>query len=356
VVERRVTLADVARRAGLSTTTASLVLNDRKDTRISSEAATRVRAAAAELGYRPNPVALMLSTSRSETIGFISDSVATTRYASALIHGALSEALVRRHILLIAETGGDPANELETLESLLSRYVDGIIFAFERSHEVELPRQGIPVPHVVLNASISGLEASILPDEFTAGKDVVRILGDAGIRNGVVLLGRQFNQVPDRLFTTTVRRRMEGIRVGLELQGLTLAAELGCTVWKPDAGYRAMTQFLSTGTPFEAIICLNDRLAFGAYQALAEYGLEVPRDVSIVSFDDDEISQYLRPQLTSVALPYEAMGVLAVELILSGRTQPFEHLVPMPVRFRGSVRPLFPSLNPPVGFESITEN
>ena len=84
-----------------------------------------------------------------------------------------------------------------------------------------------------------------------------------------------------------------------------------------------------------------DRLAFGAYQALQDLGLLVPSDVSIVSFDDDEIAAYLRPGLTTIALPHEAMGRVAVELLLDG-TKGKAHLVPMPIVRRGSHSVLSP--------------
>ena len=82
---------------------------------------------------------------------------------------------------------------------------------------------------------------------------------------------------------------------------------------------------------------MNDRLAFGAYQALAESGRRVPDDVSIVSFDDDEVARYLRPGLSTIALPHEAMGRRAVELLLDTERAPAEHLVPMPVVERASI-------------------
>jgi LacI family transcriptional regulator len=86
-----------------------------------------------------------------------------------------------------------------------------------------------------------------------------------------------------------------------------------------------------------ALLCLNDRLAFGAYQALAEARLTVPDDVSIVSFDNDEIAAYLRPGLTTIALPHDEMGRQAVNLLLSGSSEG-ETLVSMPVITRGSTR------------------
>ncbi|GAB3805570.1 hypothetical protein GCM10027605_31790 [Micromonospora zhanjiangensis] len=87
-----------------------------------------------------------------------------------------------------------------------------------------------------------------------------------------------------------------------------------------------------------AVVCMNDRLAFGAYQALAEAGLEVPRDVSVVSFDDDPIAAWLRPGLSTVALPHETMGRRAVELLLDDRAIG-STVVPMSLRRRGSVAP-----------------
>ena len=85
------------------------------------------------------------------------------------------------------------------------------------------------------------------------------------------------------------------------------------------------------------IVCMNDRLAFGAYQAIAEAGLAVPGDVSVVSFDDDPIASWLRPGLTTAALPHEPMGRLAVELLLADPGEDSQRLVPMPLITRSSI-------------------
>ncbi|GMA94961.1 hypothetical protein GCM10025881_17850 [Pseudolysinimonas kribbensis] len=105
---KRVTLADVARRAGVSPTAASMILNGKPDTRLSADAHARVNAAARDLGYRPNIGARALRTDRTYTIGFISDVVATTRFASGLIKGALEEAESAGHVVLVLETGASP--------------------------------------------------------------------------------------------------------------------------------------------------------------------------------------------------------------------------------------------------------
>src|SRR6185312_11783042 len=139
MLSKRVTLADVARKAGLSQTAASMILNGRPDTRLSQDAHDRVNAAAQQLGYRPNVAARGLRTDRSLTIGFISDVVATTRFASGLIRGALEEAENAGHVVLVLETGGDPAREVEAVGAVLDRQVDGIVFATMRARELFVP-------------------------------------------------------------------------------------------------------------------------------------------------------------------------------------------------------------------------
>jgi LacI family transcriptional regulator len=338
VADKRITLADVAARAGLSVSAASLVLNDRPGTRISPAARERVRNAARELGYRPNLAARTLITSRSATIGVVSDSVTTRPWASDLILGALREAHSRQHILHIAETGTDIATATEALDSLLDRSVDGIIFATSRARELELPDRAIPVPFVMLNATSAAGDASVLPDEFEAGRAIAAALATAGIRERIVVLGRDIGAPHDWVDTLTVSRRVAGIAETVKEYDMQLSAQLPLSAWEPEPGYDAIAELIDSGETFDAIIAMNDRLAFGAYQAMLERGLRVGEDVSVVSFDDDEFAQFVRPGLTTAALPYETMGRLAAELILTGATEPQEHLIPMPIKYRGSVR------------------
>ena len=130
MTSKRVTLADVARKAGLSPAAASMILNGRPDTRLSADAHERVHAAAAELGYRPNVAARGLRTDRTLTIGFISDVVATTRFASGLIKGALEAAEQAGHVVLVLETGGEPARESVAIEGRhQADLVPGYVFA-----------------------------------------------------------------------------------------------------------------------------------------------------------------------------------------------------------------------------------
>ena len=334
MVKKRVTLADVARLAGLSTTAASMILTGRPDTRLSAEAHAKVHEAAANLGYRPNVAARALRTDKSRSIAFISDYVATTRFASGLIRGALAAAEEAKHVMLVLETGGEPAREIEAVEAALDRQVDGLIFAAMRAREVFVPDIAISIPVVMLNGTSARFPVSVLPDEYAGGRSAVQRLRAAGIESGIVLLGHNAKEEEKLFRSETIARRFAGIRSAMSEDGMSFAAELSCWNWEPDHGYELTRKLLKSEKP-RAILCLNDRLAFGAYQALAEAGLSVPDDVALVSFDNDELASYLRPGLTTIGLPHEEMGRRAVELLLGEAPQPA--LVDMPVIERGSL-------------------
>jgi len=333
---KRVTLADVARLAGLSPTSASMILNGRPNTRLSQEAHDRVFEAAKKLGYRPNVAARGLRTEKTSTIGFISDVVATTRFASGLIKGALEAAEAARHVMLVLETGGEPAREAEAVGAVLDRQVDGIIFASMRAREFYVPEIPSGTGVVMLNATNSMYPTCVLPDEYAGGRLAVETLVAHGHRS-IALIGYSAEVERDVFRSETVARRVQGIQDAMREHGLEFAAEESIWLWEPDKGYHVTRSLMSKRRgDIGALLCMNDRIAFGAYQALAELGLRVPEDVSIMSFDNDEIASYLRPGLTTIALPHEAMGRRAVELLLAGAGRG-PTLVEMPLVERASI-------------------
>ena len=336
--DKRVTMADVALRAGVSTTAVSLIMNGREGTRISEDAAARVRAAAGELGYRPNLTARALSTQKSHVIGFISEQVTIDRLASGLIRGALQEAKKHGHVLFIAETEGEDGAVDEAMDALLDRQVDGIIYAATRPQTLRVPTTTSGTPIVMLNAVSEQVSDHVLADEFGGASDIVQLLIDSGHTDNVVILGRSLDQPDDEWLTVAVHRRLDGIWNTLRAASIEPIAQLPCQPWSVINGYHAIHDLLQAGIQPGALICLNDRLAFGAYRALGEAGLKAGRDVAVISFDDDDIAVYLDPMLTTAAAPFEAMGAKAVQLLLDRDHEPGEHLVPMPLRVRGSVR------------------
>lgn len=188
---RRVTLREVAQRAGVSPTTASFVLAGRDDMRISAEARARVRLAAADLGYRPNLTARSLRTKVTRTIALVSDTIATQQYAGGMVYGSLAAALEEEHLLFVTETQGAAAVEERLVEDLLGRQVDGFVYASMFTRRVTLPRALHGQPVVLLNCLSTGEEPlpTVLPDERTGGRAAIDTLLGRGHRDGIVVLG-----------------------------------------------------------------------------------------------------------------------------------------------------------------------
>jgi LacI family transcriptional regulator len=337
---QRTTIADVAARAGLSKTSVSMILNDRPGTRLAPETAERVRVIAREMNYRPNPAARTLRVGKTRTVGFVSDDVTVTRYASAMIRGLLDVAAERDHTVLIAETGHHPERIGAALDAMLDRQADGVIFGSMAARRVELPEVPPEVPVVLLNAATTGTYPEVLPDEYAAGSAIARVLVDAGHRDGIAMIGSFPPGYLEPGVSVTVGARFAGLYDVLDGAGIRLVAEEHQRFWEPQAGYESAHRLVSAGHGVTAVICLNDNLAFGAYQAFQEAGLRVPDDISVVSFDDDVIASYVRPNLTTARIPYEEMGRIAMELVLGGDIEPGRRLVPMPLQLRGSVRDL----------------
>lgn len=347
---RRVTMADVAKHAGVSPTTASLVLSGRgRELRISQAVEQRVLEAADSLGYRRNIVSVGLRTGTTRTIGFVSDTVATSRLAGDMIKGALEAARERGVMLFIGETEGEADLELGLLEAMHDRRVDGIIFASMFTRTIKMPQALATGPAVLLNAVLKPAAElpSVVPDEVEAGRAAARILLEAGYRDGIYTIGsgpRIRDVTPGALAGT---ERLTGIREVLAAAKVKLSGGRVCPDWLPEYGYEATRDLLEQGVRPRALICLNDRIALGAYQALDDYALKVPTDVSVVSFDDHPIATWIRPKLTTVALPHYELGRKAVDVLFevierhrNGEAAGGEsHRVPMPVRIRDSVAP-----------------
>jgi LacI family transcriptional regulator len=326
-------LADVALRAGVSRTTASFVLSGRRDMGISAETEERVRRAARELDYRPNLISQGLRTKLTHTIALVSDTIATDPYAGQMIHGGLTAAAARNHRIFIGETHGDPAMETSIIRDFLDRQVDGFVLAALFTRPVGVPHALRGHPLVLLNCVSNRRQAcSVLPDEINAGRTAARTLLELGHRDGVYLIGEQ----APWLFAA--RERLTGIRETFEQAGASLAGAIDC-FWWPQPAYEATMGLLQSGVRPRALICLNDRIALGVYQALQESGMAIPGDVSVISFDDSDLAAWLRPALSSVALPHLEMGRRAVELLLDSAPPDTVERIPMPLVSRSSLAP-----------------
>ena len=340
-IHGKVTLRDVAARAGVSRTTASYVLNGLSgEVGISPDTEQRVRNVADALGYRPNRNARSLRTRRTTTIGVITDYVASGMFASEMLAGANMAARRADHLLVIGESEGDANARDLLIDEMVDRQVDGIIYATRTALRTEFPPRLAGTRAVMLNCYDPARPVpSIMPDDRMGGRGAADILLAAGVFTDVFVVG----ETPDNEGVAGPRR-LAGIKQRFAEGGHAIAGTIDCP-WAPEATYDAVLEWLSRGNRPKGLICMNDRAAVGTYQALRDRGLDIPGDVSVVSFDGSQVASWLRPRVVSMILPLRSMGELAVELLLGGSSGPAGdpdqdgvHLIPMPVLAGDSIR------------------
>jgi LacI family transcriptional regulator len=288
--------------------------------------------AAHELNYRPNLISRSLRTKITHTIALVSDTIASEQYAGQAIYGSLAAALKYQQLLFVGEKQGDPHVEARLVEDFLDRQVDGFVYGAMYTRKVQVPPGLRGHPLVLLNCISKDRKVpAVIPDELAGGRTAAETLRQAGHRERIYLVG-------ERAPHHCRPRAAQGHRIGDERGGHPVGRH---PVLSVVAGrrFRGRRPSLGGGAQPTALICLNDRIAFGAYQALQEVGLAIPDEVSIVSFDDSELASWPRPQLTSVALPHYQLGWRAVELLLADQSSAGIELVPMPLRQRSSVAP-----------------
>ena len=339
----KVKLSDVATRAGVSATTASYVLTGRSaEMRISETTEQRVRQAVIDLGYRPNRSAQNLRTAKTSTVGVISDFVASGHFSSQMLAGASEAARQRDHLLVIGETGGDAEVERMLIEEMIDRQVDGIVYVTRTGLEIQVPEKLAGTRTVLLNCfDLASPLPAFVPDEFNGGRTAASVLLDAGVTGDIHVVG----ETPPDSFAGP--HRLAGMNDRLAEVGRSVASVVPCP-WAVEAAYEATDEWLATGARPGGLICLNDRVAMGVYQALAEHRLDVPGDVSVVSFDGSELATWLRPQVISVALPFLELGAQAVHALLDpGAPAPGVVRLPMPLMPGGSVQAIPPTKEQP---------
>jgi LacI family transcriptional regulator len=333
---KRISIKDVAQRAGVSVTTVSHVLNDTPGKRISDETRARVRQAADDLSYRPNGMARSLRLRRSQILALVSDEIATTPHAGQIILGAQEAASKRGWLLMLVNSGGDRETERAEIQALQQRQVDGFLYATMYHQVVDVPAELAESAVTLLDARCDDPRIpSVAPDEVQGGQAATQLLLDQGHRR--IGLISNVDDIP------ATQGRTEGYRRALRAAGVEPEDDLLVRERSEAAGgYRAGLAMLDRSPRPTAIFCFNDRMAMGLYQAAAERGLRIPEDLSVVGFDNQElIADGLRPGLTTVALPHYEMGAWAVETLIRRLEDPEtpseQVLLPCPVIERGSV-------------------
>ena len=301
----RVTRADVARYAGVSGAVVSYVVNGGPRP-VAPATRDRVLHAVRALGYRPNATARALSRGSTGLLGLVVPRIDNPHFgelAVALEHAALE----RGYGLLLANSGSEQEAERRDIVDLASRQVDGLVLVtgLGRHDLAALPLEGIPTVLVNTFRDVEGF-TSVGVDAFEGAADAVRHLAGHGHRSVALVIGEHAGDAEQR-----ERGWLHGSRESGLVDG-PIARE----PFTREGGHRAGRRLFDTATPPTAVFCSSDLQALGVLHALWELGLEVPRDVAVVSFDGTADTAYLNPPLTVVEQPLAAMSRRAVALLL----------------------------------------
>jgi LacI family transcriptional regulator len=305
-------MGDVARLSGVSQTTVSFVINNVPNANISKKTRAAVLRAVKKLGYTPNATAISLRKSQSHVIGLVTDEIATTPFAGQIIQGAQTAAREMHRQLMLMNSGKDASIEEQEISILLSRQVEGIIFATMR-HRIITPSELLyQIPSVLLDCrDADNSLPSVVPDEFLGGYQATEVL----LRKNHRCIG-MINTSED---VPAGHLREKGFRQALTDHGIPV--EKGLIAYGEDGdaktGYDGVKALFARYNRMTALFCFNDRVAMGAYDALRQMQKRIPDDVAVIGFDNyDLISANLYPTLTTMRLPHYEMGRWAVETVL----------------------------------------
>ncbi|MFF2271880.1 LacI family DNA-binding transcriptional regulator [Agromyces sp. NPDC058136] len=319
------TLKDVAAIAGVSYRTVSNVINARVP--VSGPTRERVEAAIAELGYRPQLAARQLRMGRSNLIT-LSVPFLSLPYFAQLAHAVVGAAERVGYDVVVDETHGDPERELRAAAGFQALLTDGILLSPMSLSDAQLVAARGRTPLVVLGERIRAARVDrVVVDSVTSSRDATAHLIASG-RRTLGFLGT----VPDAsIGAAAADLRLEGFRSALRAAGLEAEPQhlLEVSPWDPESpegdysreeGY-ARVQALLSGVHgraggLDGLVCANDLLAIGALRAFREAGVEVPRDVAVVGWDDSPESAFAAPSLTSIAPDLTELARLAVASVL----------------------------------------
>jgi alanine racemase len=311
---RRVTIADVAEAAGVSKTAVSFAFNN--PDRLAAATTARILEIAETLGYRPDPVARMLTQRRTGTIGVVTPQALASMFANPYF-GMFSAG-----VAAVAEAAGYGLHFISPLHGSLSdamarATVDGIVaigLSSDHPEIAEIRRTGLPTV-TVDSDRFEGMPSIDVDDEGGARAAAEHLAG-LGHRDVLIIAVEPAEHAPSGA-EGTVSRRLRGYRAGLAAGGVTLSGAVVVSPATYAGGASAVERAWAAGRTPTAILAMSDAIAIGAIKALRDRGLAVPADVSVVGFDDIELAEATDPPLTTVHQPIRGKGEDAARILLA---------------------------------------
>lgn len=327
---RTATLADVARLAGVSISTASKALNGRSHVR--AETRERVLGAAEQLSFSPNTLARSLLAGRTGTVGLLTSDL-EGRFSIPILMGAEDAFGAGKVNVFLCDARDDTIREQHHVQALLNRRVDGLIVVGSRTDPRSSLGRDLPVPVVYTYApSQDPADLSIICDNVGAGRLAIEHLIACGRTRIAHISG-------DPGYGAS-RERAEGALAALGDAGLELVGEVQYGAWSEGWGRAATAMLLDRHPDVDAIFCGSDQVARGVIDSLRERGRRIPEDVAVIGFDNWEIlAAGARPPLTSVDMNLEEVGRAAARALfaaLDGSPRSGVEALPCRVVIRGS--------------------
>lgn len=321
----RTTLADVARRAGVSVSTASKVLNGHAGPSV--ETREVVTEAAGALRYRPSVLARSLRLQRTHTIGFVVPDISSPFYA-AVLRSAQQHLHDASYRLMLMNSNRDADEEVEALVTLLDHPVDGLLVATTGVTAAQFERTvGGAIPCVFFDGIVEGVGTGSVGVTNEAGMGVlVDHLVGHGHRRIALLIGEQTE--------TTAIERLHGFKAAMKRNGLPVPRRhVRLCDWSSESGRLETLELLALDTRPTAIVAGSDDLAFGCFAACREAEIALPDELAIVSFDDPSFGRLLQPSLTALTSRPIEIGQLAAWLLIETLrgTSPAQRHIRLPV-------------------------
>lgn len=329
-----ITLEEVARLAGVSTSTVSRHLSGTHF--VADEKAAAIEQSIQQLNYRPNLVARGLAKGRTLTVGVLTQEIVSSFFNEAM-RGVEDGLLGHQYDAIFASTHWERDDEAKRLDSMQGRRVDGLILIYPGIDDATLERHAQSVPMVVVGRKVdSRIVHSLAFDHGQGAHLAMQHLLELGHRRIAYIGGPTGRDDADDRFTA--------YRDALQSAGIAFDQRLVAPGnYVEPGGLSAMTLLLDRGLPFSAVFCANDDSAYGAMLALHRRQLRVPDDVSVVGFDDVSHSAYCVPPLTSVRQPLRELGreaANAVVALIEGRKPPRGPMARLELMVRESTRAL----------------
>jgi len=309
------TMKDVARLAGVSTSTVSHVINNNRF--VSDAIRDKVTAAIDSLNYAPSALARSLKLNQTRTIGMLLTASSNPFY-SEVVRGVERSCYERGYSLILCNTDGDAERMNRSMETLLQKRVDGLLLMCTENHR---PSQDAlsrypSVPIVMMDWAPFGAANDVIQDNALLG----------GVMATDYLISQGYQRIAcitGPLDKTTAVQRLDGYRQAMKMAGLPVLP--GYEVmgdFEFSSGLPAMEKLLSLPQRPQAVFASNDAMAVGVYQALYKEGLRVPQDIAVIGYDDIHLAQFMTPPLTTIHQPKDSLGELAIDALLHRLKEP----------------------------------